>query len=153
MICYFCRGDIFPDSKRKKEEQLLYLRIIAFGFLIGVIGSFLSPWGMLLTFFFPVIWMLLENKKEYWMLALGYYCGASVENPWLVKNFLSHFTPHHGWINLSLGLIGTGVAIVLLSLTWVFPNPKTFGERYRYVVGMGSILLMQVIVPMIPGFE
>ena len=52
-----------------------------------------------------------------------------------------------------LGVLGTGIAVLLLSLTWVFPNPKTFGEEYRYVTGSISLLVVQLVIPLIPGFE
>ena len=91
----------------KKEANLLYRKIFSLGFAIGLGNSFLSPWGMVLAFFFPVVWILLGNKKEYWTLALGYYAGVSAENPWLIRNFLQHFEPQHPSCNGTGSLAGS----------------------------------------------
>ena len=55
--------------------------------------------------------------------------------------------------NWILGGVGSFISIIFLSLMWVFPNPKTFGVRYRYLTGSLSILIVQVIISLIPGFE
>ena len=130
-----------------------YGKILLIGSGIGAFASLIGGWALIVTILFPVVWMILENKKEYLTLAIGYYIGVSLEDPWLVKNFLEHFTPHHGIINGSLGVIGTGIAVLLLSLTWVFPNPKTFGEEYRYLTGGLSLLVVMCALPLVPGFE
>jgi len=132
---------------------LRYGKILLIGSGIGAFASLIGGWALIVTILFPVVWMILENKKEYLTLAIGYYIGVSLEDPWLVKNFLEHFTPHHGIINGSLGVIGTGIAVLLLSLTWVFPNPKTFGEEYRYLTGGLSLLVVMCALPLVPGFE
>ena len=130
-----------------------YIKILLIGSGIGAFASLIGGWALMVTLLFPVVWMMLENKKEYWTLAIGYYIGVSLEDPWLVKNFLEHFTPHHGTINGSLGVFGTGIAVLLLSLTWGFPNPKTFGEEHRYLTGGLSLLVVQCALPLVPGFE
>lgn len=41
------------------------------GFLIGLFGFFLGKIGLATVILFPIIWMTLENKKEYFSIALG----------------------------------------------------------------------------------
>ena len=71
-----------------------YIKIVSVGAGIGAFALLIGGWALIVTLLFPVTWMILENKKEYWTLAIGYYIGVSLEDPWLIKKFLEHFTPH-----------------------------------------------------------
>ena len=64
-----------------------YIKIVSVGAGIGAFASMIGGWALMVTILFPVVWMMLENKKEYRTLAIGYYIGVSVEDPWLIKKF------------------------------------------------------------------